>query len=57
MRVFEQAAQAVRRSMRVYAAQDDSIDPRVQGATAQATGEIGIDTVLENNRWVVTPLG
>lgn len=42
--------------MRVYAAQDDSIDPRVQGATAQATGEIGIDAVLENNRWGEPPM-
>lgn len=44
------AVRAVRRAMRVYAGQDDSIDPRVQGATSQSAGEIGIDTVIENNR-------
>jgi hypothetical protein len=45
-----QATRAVRRAMRVYAGQDESIDPRVQGATTQSAGEIGIDAVLENNR-------
>jgi carbonic anhydrase len=43
------AVKAVRPSFRLHAAQE-SIDPRVQNSSPSSEGEIGIDSVLENNR-------